>query len=169
MGPFKKKADPISARGKELSAQIAALEAQIKKLDSKLQQAPPPPKVRAPAIPGGHHNGAHFNPSPLPREPIFETVERRLEPTQEDEHTPDHYNDLGVRKYDLTAAWRRWRNHFRAPPASNPKLVSYLAAGSIKGLRPLRYEKRIARNRFIALLVILVCLVWGIVAAFFRH
>ena len=41
----------------------------------------------------------------------------------------------------------------RGSPAVNPKLVSYLAAGSIKGLRPLRYEKRIARNRFIFLTV----------------
>ena len=36
-------------------------------------------------------------------------------------------------------------------PLVNPKLINYLAAGSIQGLRPLRYEKRVARNRFFAL------------------
>jgi hypothetical protein len=63
----------------------------------------------------------------------------------------------------LAGAWRRLRAHFRGPPASNPRLVTYLAAGSIKGLRPLRYEKRVARNRFIALFVILLALLWGII------
>ena len=67
------------------------------------------------------------------------------------EAAPDRYNDLGVRKYDLMGALRRWQKHLRGNPTANPKLVSYLAAGSIKGLRPLRYEKRIARNRFIFL------------------
>ena len=58
--------------------------------------------------------------------------------------TREHYNELGVRKYDLVATWQRVKNIFKTPPASNPKLVNYLAAGSIQGLRPLRYEKRVA-------------------------
>ena len=41
----------------------------------------------------------------------------------------------------------------------NPKLVNYLAAGSIQGLRPMRYEKRVARNRVLALDVIVILLV----------
>jgi hypothetical protein len=63
--------------------------------------------------------------------------------------TPEHFNDLGVRKYDLPALFTRIRNQFRGPSTTNPKLVSYLAAGGVQGLRPLRYEKRIARNRFL--------------------
>jgi hypothetical protein len=65
--------------------------------------------------------------------------------------------------------FRRWRNHFRGPAASNPKLVSYLAAGGIQGLRPLRYEKRVARNRFIVFVVFLFLMLLGLVAAFFRR
>jgi hypothetical protein len=168
MGFFKKKADPISDRSKALNAQIASLEAQIKKLDLKLQQGAPEPRLRSTAMPNGQ-NGTSRPHAAVSREPVFEPVDHRhLEAHSEHEHTPDHYNDLGVRKYDLAAAWRRWRNHFHTPPASNPKLVTYLAAGSIRGLRPLRYEKRIARNRFIALLLILVCLLWGIIAVFLR-
>jgi hypothetical protein len=75
--------------------------------------------------------------------------------------TPEHYNELGVRKYDLPALVRRVRAHFRGPSTSNPKLVSYLAAGGIQGLRSLRYEKRVARYRFIAFVVILFLLLWG--------
>jgi hypothetical protein len=46
--------------------------------------------------------------------------------------------------------------------------VSYLAVGSIKGLRPLRYEKRIARNRFIFLSLFFALILWGLIYAFFN-
>ena len=73
-----------------------------------------------------------------------------------------HFNDLGVRKYDLVSAWRRLTNHLSGPTSNNPKMVQYLAAGSIQGLRPLRYEKRVARNRFLALLGLLLLVLWGL-------
>jgi hypothetical protein len=83
--------------------------------------------------------------------------------------TPDHYNDLGVRKYDLPALLRRIRNHFRGPSTNNPKLVHYLAAGGVQGLRPLRYEKRVARNRFIFFVAILFFALLGIILVFLTH
>ncbi len=82
--------------------------------------------------------------------------------------TPDHYNELGVRKYDLFALVRRIRDHFRGPSTTNPKLVSYLAAGGIQGLRPLRYEKRVARNRFIAFVIALFLILLGTLAVFLK-
>ena len=82
--------------------------------------------------------------------------------------TPEHFNELGVRKYDLPALLRRVREHFRGPSTSNPKLVSYLAAGGIQGLRPLRYEKRVARNRFIAFVAILFLLLLGTLVVFLK-
>ena len=45
-------------------------------------------------------------------------------------------------------------------------LVSYLAAGGIQGLRPLRYEKRVARNRFIVFTLILLVLLIGLLTVF---
>lgn len=169
MGFFKKKTDPISDRSKALNAQIASLEAQIKALDRKLHETPSRSSGRPTAVaPGPGAGNGRRGPAPA-REPVFEPVDRRhLAHAPAPEHTPDHFNDLGVRKYDLAAAWRRFKDQFRGPAASNPKLVTYLAAGSIRGLRPLRYEKRVARNRFIALLLILICLVWGVVAIFIR-
>ena len=73
-----------------------------------------------------------------------------------------HFNDLGVRKYDLLSAWRRLTHHLSGPTSNNPKMVHYLAAGSIQGLRPLRYERRVARNRFLAFLVLLLLVLWGL-------
>ena len=70
--------------------------------------------------------------------------------------------------YDLLALLRRFRNQFRGPSTTNPKLVSYLAAGGLQGLRPLRYEKRVARNRFIALVIVLFLTLLGIILVFHR-
>jgi hypothetical protein len=77
-----------------------------------------------------------------------------------------HFNELGVRKYDLPAAWRRLLTQLRGPTTNHPKLVDLLAAGSLQGMRPLRYERRIARNRFIVFLVVLLLVLWGLIAVF---
>jgi hypothetical protein len=103
-------------------------------------------------------------------EPIFEEVDRgQLKPGMEAASTPEHYNELGVRKYDLPALLRRIRNHFRGPSTTNPKLVSYLAAGGIQGLRPLRYERRVARNRFMVLVIVLLLALLGVITMFVKH
>jgi hypothetical protein len=107
-------------------------------------------------------------PTPTAREPVFEDVDQKRLKNQPETATPRHYNDLGVRKYDLPALWKRVRSHFSGPATSNPKLVNYLAAGSIQGLRPLRYEKRVARNRFLVLVGLLILVMWGIIALFKR-
>ena len=157
-----KKADPISQRAQRLTAEITALQAQIRQLDSQLQQAP---RWRSTAR---RHESAHES-TPAP-DPVFEQVDHaRVTVEPESGEPPRNGAELGVRKYDIAGAWRRLRRHFKGPTASNPKLINYLAAGSIKGLRPLRYEKRVARNRVIALTVLLVVVLWGIIAAFLRH
>jgi hypothetical protein len=161
---FRKKVDPISERSKELNSQIAAIESQIKQLGSKIEHSQSHPRVRSTAMPRGPT--VISGPAPPPRDPVFEqlTYQKSKEQPEVDAGT-DRYNDLGVRKYDLAGAFRRLHNHLRGHTTANPKLVSYLAAGSIKGLRPLRYEKRIARNRFIFLSLVFVVILWGIVSA----
>jgi hypothetical protein len=176
MAFFKKKPDPLSDRARALNDEIARLESQIKKLDSHIQKGDSQPKLRSTALPHGttvtHEPAPDAQPSdPAVHEPIFEDIDRgRLENREQNgSNTPEHYNDLGMRKYDLPAFWKRIRNHFQGPATTNPKLVNYLAAGGIQGLRPLRYEKRVARNRFIALVIVLFFTLLGIVAVFFRH
>ena len=168
----KKKADPISERARALSEEIAALEAQIRHLDSHANADHSQPRLRSTAVPQVgtiKHTGKASN-SPAVREPIFEDVDHRHLTTRPDSlSTPEHYNDLGVRKYDLPALMRRIQNHFRGPSTTNPKLVNYLAAGGIQGLRPLRYEKRVARNRFIVLTVGLFLLLLGVLYVFIRN
>ena len=171
MGWFNKKTDPISDRARQLSEEIAALETQIKRLDAKMESGPPPPRLRSTAMPHGAATTLHSPPvQPAPSEPIFEEVDQnRLQAKGESATTPEHYNDLGVRKYDLAAFFRRVKNHFRGPSTANPKLVNYLAAGSIQGLRPMRYEKRVARNRFLFVVIGLLLVLVGIFAYLRGH
>ena len=191
MGLFKKKPDPISERAKLLTGQIAALESEIKKLAAKKESgdaspalpssqvaspsvaAAARPAARPAAASASHprlrsttlpHGAASPGAVPTSQEPIFEEVGQSRIQAEMESATPAHYNDLGVRKYDLASAWKRLKNHFKGPVTSNPKLVHYLSAGSIQGLRPLRYEKRVARNRFIFFAIALLVVLWGLIA-----
>ena len=185
MGLFKKKPDPISDRAKALNEEIAALEAQIRKLgepekrasaspfSAPLPATPPPPAAPAPPPPTVSPQ-PRLRSTALPRGPtvpatvaqplpVFEPVEEPRLPQSPETFVPAAAPDLGTRKLDWPTFWQRLKNNFRGPATSNPKLVSYLAAGSIQGLRPLRYEKRVARNRFILLVVVLALALWGII------
>jgi len=179
MAPERKKdkhdkgSDPISERARALNEQIATLEEQIKKLDTQLHTSGTRPKLRSTTIPQGPTVSRKTEPpppppAPKPVEPVFEEIKARPAPAPEP-NTPEHYNELGVRKYDLPALWSRIKNHFRGPATSNPRLVNYLAAGGVQGLRPLRYEKRVARNRFVALVIILFAILLGIISLFVKY
>ena len=166
MAWLRKKPDPISDRARMLNDEIAQLESQIKELDAQLQRDQSQPRLRSTALPQGstvsYSAPAPAPPAPAAEEPIFEEVgQNLLKARGEAATTPEHYNDLGVRKYDLAALVRRLRQHFRGPSTTNPKLVSYLAAGGIQGLRPLRYEKRVARNRFVVFVIFLFLAMLG--------
>ena len=177
MAWFKKKPDLISDRARALNEEIAALEAEIQQLDAKRKEALPPARLRSTAMPHGETIQRAAEPetrnpkleNAKPPDPIFEEVDQDRLKARGEVSTPDNYNDLGVRKYDLPALLRRIRNHFRGPSTNNPKLVHYLAAGGVQGLRPLRYEKRVARNRFIFFVAILFFALLGILAVFWHN
>jgi hypothetical protein len=181
MAWFHKKSDPITDRARALNQEIAALEAQIKTLDSRLQRQQNQPRLRSTARPqSATISYSQVDDSPpvtfapttpaKSEDPIFESVDQdRLQAHENGANQPEHYNELGVRKYDLPALVRRIKGQFQGPSTTNPKLVSYLAAGGIQGLRPLRYEKRVARNRFIALAVFLFLVLLGLLAVFVRR
>ena len=174
MAWFRKKPDPISDRARVLNDSIARLESQIQQLDAQLQRDHSQPRLRSTALPHGstveHPPPESATPlAPVVEEPIFEEVGQDLLKARSEGTTmPEHYNELGVRKYDLPALVRRVRDHFRGPSTTNPKLVSYLAAGGIQGLRPLRYEKRVARNRFIFFVAILFLALLGTLLVFLK-
>jgi len=164
MGLLKKKPDALSDKARALNDRIAALEAEIKKLDTQIARTPEP-KFRSGSVPDRPTGAPHLEKKatpPRPSEPVFEPVNQAKLAAREEPQAPELFNELGLRKYDLPALLARWRNHFRAPTTSNPRLVNYLAAGGVQGLRPLRYEKRVARNRFFALVIIVTLVLLGL-------
>lgn len=168
MAWFKKKADPISERARVLNDEIAAIESKIKKFEAQAGSAPTGAKFRSTASPRQTSPPRKEAPA-APVAPVFEKVDtKRLMKPTETPGTSNHYNEFGGRKFDLPALIRRLRESFRGPTTSNPKLVSYLAAGGIQGMRPLRREKRIARNRFLGLVAILLLALLGLLAVFVR-
>ena len=170
MGLFNKKIDPIGDRGRALNAKIAALESKIKQLSAQAQQTESHEgRFRSTAYPQGPTVTTPKTPA-VPPETIFEKVDQNpLKAGSEEKDSPRRYNELGLRKYDLFSIWERLRQQWRGPAAPNPKLVNYLAAGSIQGLRPLRYEKRVARRRFIALAIVLGVVLLGIFLSLARR
>lgn len=161
---WKQKPDPVSERARALNAKIAALESQIKKLNAESIKSSARPRLRSTAVPHGA-TVSHKPAPPVSSEPIFEDVDQKRLKAQTETIAPqEHFNELGVRKYDLAGLLRRWKNHFRGPSTPNPQLVNYLAAGGVQGLRPMRYERRVARNRVIALAVIFLLVLLGLLA-----
>lgn len=161
MGWFRRKTDPIAESERRLNEQIAGLESEIRNLNQRLGEV----SDRKRPGPGG---APAARPGPAASGPTFEDLNPQRIPA-EPASTPAHFNELGVRKYDPVASVRRWLAQLKGGPTANPKLVNYLAAGSIHGLRPLRYEKRIARNRFLALCALFLAVLWGLVYIYLKN
>src|SRR4051812_7235275 len=171
MALLRKKPDPLSERAKALSAEIEALEAKIRKLnqhEGAREVNKSGARVRSTALPSGVTLAVNTEKEP---EPVFEKVDQKSikeHPVAVPRQPTTALEDVSTPKQKLSFL-DRLEQIFRPPPLSNPKLVNYLAAGSIQGLRPLRYEKRVARNRFLALALVLVIVLFGICAALIKH
>ena len=136
MGLFRRK-DPLESRARALKARLADLESQIQQLNQNGAEPPDTPTVHE-LKPGDE---------PLPPPPS----------------RPPSEQPLGTSEPENETLWQWFSRRFRKPPiSSNPRMVNFLAAGSIQGLRPLRYERRVARNRFLAFTVLLVLVLIGL-------
>jgi hypothetical protein len=180
MNWFRKKTDPVSERAQALSAEIAALEAQIRQLDDQLHHAPESLVATAVAtatltasssdqVLPGDRDRRSVSALALGSEPVFETISvERITREPEMPNLPEQFNEFGMRKFDFPAFVQRTRTFFTGPSTSNPKLVRYLSAGGVQGLRPLRKEKRVARNRFILFSALLFVVLFGTLWWFLR-
>ena len=176
MGLFKRKADPISDRARELNREISELEEKIRRLNDDASTAKPAPAPLPPAdvAPGWGKMRSTARPmGPTPHsaagsaaaDPMRGQAPRwEPPPTTTAPKEPGVYNEFGVRKFDLPGLWKQVKEQFTGKPSANPKLISLLAAGQIQGMRPLKIEKRVARNRFIAVTIIFILALWGIIA-----
>ncbi len=172
MGWFDRHRDPIEEQRRELERELERVRRQIKRLET---HGEPSRKQARPLTPESRPIGQPAKPrrrpaAPTPaNEPIFEDVPARTPeplPALEDGATAadsrELYNHAGLRKYDLVGLLRRIRSAIFGASEEDKKLINYLAAGSIHGLRPLRHEKRVARNRAFLAAGVLAAVVWGV-------
>ena len=135
MGLFQRNKDPLKKKAKSIQNKLNELQAQIQELDEVPAQEP------------SKLHDLNQNNLSLPRRPSAMEKDQPL--------------DTSVQRPEKL--WNRIIKNFRKPPVStNPNMVNFLAAGSIQGLRPLRYERRVARNRFLAFTTVLVLILIGL-------
>ncbi len=163
MALFRKKSDPLSERARALEAEIAALQEQIKQAESGGPLWPGSPKLRSTTLPGGQK--AEAVTASAPAAPVFEDVDqKRLKAAPAAAPTPAH-PELSPRPRGVAGALQGLKRHFGLTPSGNPRLVKLLNSGQIRGLRPLRHERRVARNRFFVLCAILLAVLYGLFRA----
>lgn len=161
MALFRKKSDPLSDRARALEAQIADLQAQIKQAESGQPLWPGTPKLRSTTLPGGQKP----EPAPPPA-PVFEDVDQqRLKGSVPPAPAASPHPELAPRPRNFSATIQNLKRRFGLTPSGNPKLVKLLDSGQIQGLRPLRYERRVARNRFFLLFALLLAVLYGLFKA----
>jgi hypothetical protein len=163
---FRRRHDPLEARSRELADKVKRLEREVRDVARIQPGSSPPRSVAAPDVPSG---GDIPRPSPVPRGRV---APDRLAPSGPaavprvvggPAPGPDPLvSPVGARKFDLPAAWRRWAARFDTRGGASPAASRYMTSNSIHGLRPLRYEKRVARNRFIGLFILLVLVLTGL-------
>jgi hypothetical protein len=174
MGWFERNKDPIEAQQRELERELDRVRKQIRRLETHGERRPsrtqmperrpiglPAAKRRRPAPPPTPANDPIFEDAPT--QPVA-TLEAKEEGAEPDAESRELYNHDGVRKYDLVGLFRRIRIALFGAKEEDKKLINYLAAGSIHGLRPLRHEKRVARNRALLAAGGLIAAVWIVIA-----
>jgi len=152
MGWFSRQIDPIEERARELERELAELEAQIAASDT----------------------GPRFRSSTYP-DPARESGELILEEyDQSSLNSPpaqiqEKLDGLSSKPTGLRERLNRLKREFGVTPVGNPKLVKYLSSGNIQGLEPLRYERRVARNRFFFLFFLLLLVLTGLAMVITRN
>lgn len=150
---FAKMTDPISSHERALNDRLVSLEAELRRL-----------AVEAPTIiPVRLESSVK-----APLSPAFAPPMSRVSAPLNSPVT-GHYNERGLRKFDPFAAWKLLRNHLSGSGGNNPAMAKMLAAGSIHGLKPLRRERRVARNRFLFLFLALLAILWGLAYSYLRQ
>jgi len=154
MGLFKKKNNPLSAQEQEILNQIKTLNDQISDLQKYLKkisnQPPNPPSDTLTSQTKYHTTRPDDRFSHLVNPPNIQNIDL----------SPDYFQDNTLKKFDLIGFINKIKKSLKGQTPSNPQLITLLASGNKHGLRPLRKEQKIARNRFIILVLMFLFLLW---------
>ncbi|MFM8421469.1 MAG: hypothetical protein ACKOEQ_15250 [Verrucomicrobiota bacterium] len=172
MAFFRRRKDPLEAHAQELAGKIKRLERELREAGqapavgkarpSGPMDVPAPAAARSPSLDRPHVARTRGPADQVPRMPAPAVPRPGSSRPAPDSAQDPLLSPMGARKFDLPAAWRRWVGRLASGPAETAASSRYRTSNSIHGLRPLRYEKRVARNRFIGLFVLLVLVLTGL-------
>lgn len=169
MAWFGKRQNAFDRRMREIDKELEDLNAQVR----QLQRAPGKGSPFKPASTTYPSNRPSPPEAPTPADapaapppPVRSTVNFGT-PRQRELWSPPAPENEEVHHSSGRQTW--WQSLFRPRHQPlDPKLVSYLSTGSFKTVRPLRYERRMARYRFVFCIVLLVSAILGLILAL-RH
>ena len=148
MAWFGKRQSALDRRLREIDKELDDLDAQVRRLQRAPGKAstfkpastvypsnrPRPTEAAPPAAPAAE-------PAPSRGSVSFGTPRQRELWSRHAQEEQENLANNGRRTW--------WQSFFQTRQGpSDPKLVSYLSTGSFKTVRPLRYERRMARYRF---------------------
>jgi hypothetical protein len=139
MGWFRKQQGPLDRQLRELDKQLRQLDAQVRQLQRSPAKALGKFQPASTTFPTSRGAPAGAMPPAAP-EP-----ELRL-PRERDLWSRPAAEEQRVRSGERQPWWRLLFGAQAKP--RDPRLVSYLSTGSFKTVRPLRYERRMARYRY---------------------
>ncbi|MBM3877890.1 MAG: hypothetical protein FJ386_14450 [Verrucomicrobia bacterium] len=162
----------MNDRARDLQEELDAVQAEIERLQGG---APAGPRLRSTALPDGQRvvrspevpaapapAPVTTLPAPARVESLPDVAPRALPLAPPARSSAAHYNEFGVRKFDLSGWWQSFKGRAAGPAQTAPGILPLLTAGTLHGLRPLRYEQRVARNRFIGLFLVLLLALLGL-------
>jgi len=152
MGWFSKPVDPIEQRAKDLEREMAELESELR------EAAEDEPSFRSTAYP--EQDGE--------KELILEEYDQS-QLTEPPSEIQEELEGVSSKPTGFREKFKRLKKEVGAAPVSNPKLVKLLSTGNIRGLEPLRYERRVARNRFLFMLALLLLVLTGLAMVLHRN
>lgn len=154
MAWFSKNSDPLDACARDLERELATLEFEIAEADEEDTG----PHYRSTVYPGQDLSGTEL---------ILEDYDQSSLKTPPS-HIQEDLDGLSSKPTGFRERFKRLKQAVGAAPVSNPKLVELLSTGNIIGLQPLRYERRIARNRFFFMFFLLLLVLTGLATVLWR-
>lgn len=150
MAIFRKKIDdPLTQRAQQLEQEIAKIEAEIQRLKNF-------ENVRAETRkPYKNSNNCRL---------FIEGQQDFLEDEQKPVVKKTDHDETSHPKYDLIGEIKRRLGFVKKSESEKSKLIKTLLTGSLQGPPLLKYEQRIARNRFLFVFTIFIIVLIGVLS-----
>jgi len=147
------KDSPLKRRLEDLERELSAVNREVKSLTKDIGRGVARPSRQPPARPGsqtqGEARGNNYTGE------LFGSADR-TSGRKSEEASPLS-----------SEAVERLSSQERAKLERNPRFANYFVSGSVDGIRPLRHERRIQRNKAITMIIVVLLVLLGVLYLIF--